>query len=172
MGTEDTISACSKKCIRDSNCQAFTFCAANGGEPSVGNCPKGASCWLFNSTSRCHAGNKSFTSGFRANTIVWTGFKNATLSQSDSFSLYPLWPSETVDAVDSHAVDAKTRNISAASVKQYADPSGRPVLVFMAAVRGGNNPDIGRSPDEIVSGLNAMLASKEGPCPGRSNHYG
>ena len=179
MGSEESVHDCVEACKGDQNCVAFTFCTAGGPEPSAGNCPQGSSCWKFNASSGladCHTGNTGFISGYRNQTTIWMSQKNATLG-SDSFSLYPLWPTETVNAIDTEAWDETSRRIAAASVRQWADFSGRPVLVFPAAVRGGRDfgghPGemadgvVGRSAEEIIDGLNTMLSNLEGPCPGR-----
>ena len=177
--SEASVDECEASCRSDNTCGAFSFCAAGGPvAPPVGNCPKGNSCFRFHSNSSCSNSSSGssahgFTSGFRqTEQPIWTAFENATQKQSDSFALYPLWPSETVDAIDTVTASPATRSIAAASVQQWADFGGRPVLVFPAAVRGGGSPANmavvrGRSAEEIVAGLNAMLAKLEGPCPGR-----
>ena len=70
---------------------------------------------------------EGFTTGYRnasahgANNTVWTAFKHATVAESDNFALYPLWPSETLNAIDQVAVSADLRAIAQRSLKTYAD---------------------------------------------------
>lgn len=88
---------------------------------------------------------------------VWTSFFNATVNDSDNFALYPLWPSEVLNAVDSRTTPNSTKEIALNSIKQYVKfESDRPVLVFSAAVRAGYDPDL------IVGGLIDMLDKLQG----------
>jgi len=94
---------------------------------------------------------------------VWAAYENATASQSDMFSVYPLWPTEQVDVL---TADNATRAVAAASSLTFSDlPRGRPVLLFPAAVRATSRsytPPKGFTPEQIVDGLNAYLKNFQG----------
>jgi len=173
MGKEATLAACERGCYEDATCDAFTFCNGTVSSTPAGRCagagakPAGQpSCWRYAGTAlTCSGGAAGFTSGVRsggnssnATVQVWTAFANATVRQSDNFALYPSWPSETVNAIDTRTTDSATRAVAARSSQVYSKlVSDRPVLVFSAAVRG-----LGLSAEGIVAGLNGWLAKAEG----------
>ena len=103
------------------------------------------------------------------NGSVWVSFANATVNHTDGFALYPLWPSESLDAIDDRTVDLATRRTAWATARRFAKlGQGRPVLVYSAAVRAGvpaSPADFPAAftPDEILAGLQAFVRSEQGP---------
>jgi hypothetical protein len=146
MGGEPTYLQCKEACYWDDDCAFVTFCDKGEKGGPAGFCPEAPTCWRYRRGANCSRVASYFVSGQKlswpgTHSIsyhVWTAYENATVDQSDAFSLYPLWPSEDVDTADSRAVSDDQAALACASVMQYADfASGRPVLVFSAAVRGG-----------------------------------
>jgi len=116
---------------------------------------------------------------------VWTAYGGAPVHNSDSFSLYPLWPSESLTSRRAPLDDA-TAALAQASARAYARfDGGRPVDVFASAVlaaqgfafdaatrEGGSvaglaapargAPEFAYSPLETLQGLLAQMGA---PCP-------
>lgn len=178
MGREPIYLQCEEACYWDDDCAFVTFCAKGEKGDPAGYCPQAPTCWRYRRNADCSRPASSFTSGQKlswpgAHSIgyhVWTAYENATVEQSDAFSLYPLWPSEDVDTADNQTVSDDQAALACASVMRYADfASGRPVLVFSAAVRGGRRSstpygdntddkddcDIGA--DTVLAGLHVSL---------------
>ena len=125
-----------------------------------------------------------------ANLSVWTAYGGAPVHNSDSFSLYPIWPAEAV--AGGAALDDATAARAQASARAYARfVGGRPVDVFASAVLAGQGfafdaatrpggsvlqtgagagagaawraaPAVAYSPLEALEGLQAQMDS---PCP-------
>lgn len=168
MGGEANASACALGCYLDGACNAFSFCPKGAPEPA-GFCPGAATCWRYHDSKHCAAAPHSgFVSGVRAQPLppsnttvpVWTAFKDAPVVASDAFSVYPVWPSEALHPALTAGVGPTAR----ASTRTYASPlaSGRPVLVFSAAVRAGAGPGWGWAPQDIVQGLLDWLNASQG----------
>ena len=90
---------------------------------------------------------------------VWTAFRNASVLSSDEFSLYPVWPSESM---------SNSRNLTLYSIAQrssalYSDFAyGRPVDLFAMAVLALNDapvPAIGPAytAEQILEGMTDFL---------------
>lgn len=124
---------------------------------------------------------------------VWTAFQNATVNASDSFALYPVWPTEFASVLSSSSTPQPGSQSSAAqasatvaqaSCRAYLDlASGRPVDVFSSAVLSGYGfsyvgadganvsvitrapqaPTFAYSPPEVLQGMTSMLAALFGP---------
>jgi len=116
---------------------------------------------------------------------VWTAYAGAPVHNSDSFSLYPLWPSESL-TTRQRPLDSATAALAQASARAYAKfDGGRPVDVFASAVLAGQGfafdaatraggsvsglalaarsaPEFAYSPLETLQGLLAQMAA---PCP-------
>eukprot|EP01060_Flectonema_neradi_P038580 TRINITY_DN814_c0_g1_i3.p1 TRINITY_DN814_c0_g1~~TRINITY_DN814_c0_g1_i3.p1 ORF type:complete len:764 (+),score=169.98 TRINITY_DN814_c0_g1_i3:52-2343(+) len=99
-------------------------------------------------------------SPFNNDSNVWTSYKDASVRDSDNFAMYPLWPSQALQST----ADPAVRNIARQSAKKYCDfASGRPVLVFSAAVRAGSDDEEGvYSKLDIVNGFESYY-KKNGP---------
>jgi hypothetical protein len=116
-----------------------------------------------------------------SNLSVWTAYGGAPIHNSDSFSLYPLWPAEALGgpAPPPRSVAERAQN----SVRAYAKlVGGRPVDTFASAVlagqglafpaparpggsvvtRGPPARAVAFSPLEVLQGLAAQMAL---PCP-------
>ena len=177
----NTLAECEALCTtQGASCALITFCP----NTTVPGCDLGASCWRYSADkmSTLHAG-RGFTSGQKtspappAETLtVWSAFAGATVAQSDSFALYPLWPPEFVGSAG--AVDAATAAVAQASARAYVQWSGgRSVDVFSSAVlaglgytfppeRGGSvvrggppAPAYAISPLEVLAGFEVQIKS-------------
>jgi len=119
-----------------------------------------------------------------ANLSVWTAYGGAPIHNSDSFSLYPLWPAEAVagggGGGGGAAGEAERAQNSARAYAKLA--GGRPVDTFASAVlagqgfsfpaparaggsvvaRGPPARPVAFSPLEVLQGLAAQMAL---PCP-------
>eukprot|EP01065_Artemidia_motanka_P032904 TRINITY_DN39886_c0_g1_i1.p1 TRINITY_DN39886_c0_g1~~TRINITY_DN39886_c0_g1_i1.p1 ORF type:complete len:762 (+),score=211.77 TRINITY_DN39886_c0_g1_i1:54-2339(+) len=94
---------------------------------------------------------------------VWSAYEKALVIQSDMFSLYPLWPSEYVSGLDT---DNATLAVAQGSSYVYSNfAHGRPVCIFMAAVRAGavQKGGLGWTAEQIVDGFNSFLNNSQGP---------
>ena len=91
-----------------------------------------------------------FTSGAKAPPgpqqplTVWAAYRGASVGQSDSFALYPLWPTEVVTSgggvtsAGGVGMDNVTASIAQASARAYINwGNGRSVDVFTSAVLAG-----------------------------------
>jgi len=111
------------------------------------------------------------------NLSVWTAYGGAPIHNSDSFSLYPLWPAEALGLLP----DAPTLERAQNSARAYAKlVGGRPVDTFTSAVlagqgytffgrqggsvvqRGPAARSVAFSPMEVLEGLAGHMAL---PCP-------
>ena len=173
-----TLADCESLCTAEgSSCALFTYCP----NTTVRGCDVGESCWRYAadkiSTLTPGAG---FTSGQKRSgpsevLDVWTAFAGATVAQSDSFALYPMWPSE-VTASTGYAMDAATAAVAQASTRAYISwESGRTVDIFSSAVlagigytfpssRGGSvvkdgpmAPAYALSPTEVLTGFDTQI---------------
>ena len=94
-------------------------------------------------------------------TCSWIAWGNATVSSSDAFSLYPIWPTEYVSPGSSADLLRTARHTVKTYVGQTDFVTGRPVLNFPAAVRAGFSNESGYTPEAVMSGLKAWLANTE-----------
>lgn len=161
-----TLAECEALCssLGGEACALFTFCP----NTTVPTCDDGESCWQFTVAQlpTLHAG-PGFTSGRRTGPpgppaeqlTVWSAYAGASAGQSDSFAIYPLWPSEALISTGA-PLDAATAAIAQASARAYIDwPGGRSVDVFASAVLAGLGFDFaGRAGGSVVSGGGAPAA--------------
>lgn len=173
MESVDTVEDCENGCYADGPaCAAFTFCATGEKGQPAGFCPSQNTCWRYHSAENCAGGNLGFTSGIRSssdlagsllhaattNSTVWTAYANATVDDSDNFSLYPLWPSEVIDPADNRSVPPNVAAIARATSRTYSKLSqDRPVLVLSAAVRAGSGSGFGWTAAEVLQGIQVRL---------------
>lgn len=94
-------------------------------------------------------------------TCSWVAWGNATVSSSDHFSLYPIWPTEYVSQGSSSELLRTARHSVKTYVGQTDFVTGRPVLNFPAAVRAGFSNGSGYPPEAVMSGLKAWLTNTE-----------
>ena len=174
-----TLEECEALCASLGDCALFTFCP----NTTVPTCDDGESCWQFTADKfqTLHAG-PGFTSGKRNGTApdaqtltVWSAFANATVGESDSFAIYPSWPTEFLASTGA-PMDAATAAIAQASSRAYVSwDGGRTVDVFSSAVfsglgynfahrpggsvatQGPPAPAVAFSPAEVVAGFNVQL---------------
>lgn len=153
----NTLEECMQTCASLTTCDIFSYCPNR----NVTGCDVGPSCWQFTTTntSTCTnftgfiSGEKIGPSPIPESFLIWTGYGNATRSESDTFALYPLWPSELLPSIGGYTVNSTTWpgknylcNIydngtaltGAVSCSQYIDwNNGRTVDVFTEAVLAG-----------------------------------
>jgi hypothetical protein len=185
-----TLAECEASCAARATCDLFTFCPSR----SVPGCDVGPSCWQYSAAenSTCHSG-PGFTSGLKVGgppgpaqeVDVLTAFAGAGIGQSDSFALYPIWPSEQLSSMPGAGGDAPTSVSSAVSSTVYIDwGSGRTVDVFatavlagwfaptntsvVAATQGNQSPPLlsspaSFSPADVLDGLETQVAQLFGP---------
>jgi hypothetical protein len=94
------------------------------------------------------------------NVSIFTAFLGANLSQSDEFSMYPIWPTGAVEVLSPlPSAPAAAASAQASSVAYSNFGIGRPVDLFSMAVRagwGGFN-----SPQRVLAGLNEWLSGHQ-----------
>lgn len=157
---------CAMYCGEDASCSIFSFCPNS----SVSGCDQPPECFRYtlDKESMCNHSWSGWTSGIRdagltKGEIVWTAYTNATIKQSDMFSMYPIWPTEYYSSSESKDV----LQIAQGSSKIYSNfPHGRPVELFPAAVRAGacsNQNTLCWTAEEIVNGLKAFIKNDFGP---------
>ena len=88
---------------------------------------------------------------------VWSAYEDALATESDDFAMYPVWPSEALQQLDD-----TTKVIARKSAKRYCNlKTGRPVLVFSAAVRAGSdNEEHAYSRTEIADALELFYKNR------------
>jgi len=174
-----TLQECMNSCASLDTCDIFSFCPSR----NVTGCDVGPSCWQFTTTNSSSCTNfTGFISGEKIGAPsptqeanIWTAYANATRSDSDSFALYPLWPSEFLPSIGgyrknsttwpgtnyvSNIYDNNTALSSAASNYLYIDWSnGRTVDVFSEAVYGGYGYIINNSVTSVLATSLTTLAS-------------
>jgi hypothetical protein len=95
-------------------------------------------------------------------TQIWITQGKVVVLFSGIFALYPLFPTELLDA---DYPDEATLDIARRSAKQYTgpDPSqlahSRPVEAFPAVVRAGHTSTSGWQPRDVLDGLDQMLSA-------------
>lgn len=171
-----TLAACEASCAAQAGCALVTLCP-----PPDAPLPAGAGCtgtsgspapylcfgygiqWLPNCTAAPAPRSQGFTSAFAqspgrpVNATVFTAFANATVGESDEFSLYPVWPTGALDVYSSAPSAPADAATAQASSLLYSDfPRGRAVDLFSMAVRAGAGG--GNSPQRVLAGLNAYLS--------------
>lgn len=137
----DTLEECEALCASLGDCALFTFCP----NTTVPTCDDGESCWQYTADKfpTLHAG-PGFTSGRKNGSspdaqslLVWSAFAGAGVGDSDSFAIYPSWPTEFLASTGA-PMDARTAAIAQASSRAYVDwQGGRTVDVFSSAVNSG-----------------------------------
>ena len=177
MGGEATLAACEDACGSVPQCAALCFCPNR----SVPTCDEGPSCWFYRDNATQHPG-PGFTVGVRQaapqpppaprpnNVTLWTAFAGAGVGETDTFGLYPTYPSEARGGF-THLTHPE-RNISQASSAQYTGSwtsDRRPLDVFVAAVLSLSGQPAGTapyafaySPGAILGGLEAWLGGALG----------
>ena len=155
-------------------CSWFTFCPGNA-VATCDACGAAPACWHYAApVSQCGPG-PGFTSGEAMGgrappqrLTAWASYRGADVARdSDSFALYPAWPSDWLNSqrggggggTDSFAV-------AQASARAYIDwAGGRTVDVFSSAVLagyGGPAPAAGNAsflPADVLDGFEAQVAS-------------
>ena len=182
-GHSESLSCCQAECEADAECAAFTFCPSK----SVPGCDSGQSCWKYKAGAT-HSTGQGFTSGTKASmamamatavgaeaSTVWSAYQNATVSESDAFAVYPLWPSEMLATSGTSNAARNVSNATVAlarqSVELYSNAGGigtRPVLIFPAAIRAGGEQSSssgggsagGRTTQEILAWFQNFLKSQ------------
>ena len=98
---------------------------------------------------------------YNNNSKIWTSFDGASEKESDDFSMYPMWPTQAIEIIEHPAV----RNMARQSAKKYCNlATGRPVLVFSAAVRAGSDDEEGLfSKLDIINAFESYYKTNGGP---------
>jgi len=163
LPASQTVAECEQHCSADVGCDIFSFCPNS----SVSGCDSPPECFKYTSDKKsgCNSSWPGWTSGVKqggtTTVTAWSAYKNANVQQSDEFAMYPIWPTEYVTR-NSSITDI---HIAQVSSKIYSDfANGRPVDLFPAAVRAGNDPGyFSWTPQDVINGLNTFIKNYFGP---------
>jgi hypothetical protein len=169
-----TLAGCEARCaaLGPSACAWFTWCA-NASVPTCDMCGSQPSCWQYAApVAPCTAG-PGFVSGEASPSAppqrlrAFAAFAGATVAQSDSFALYPIWPSDFALSAAAQPPPPALPALAAASVRAYVDwRSGRTVDIFSEAVLAGIAAGAGApafAPADVLDGLDTQVAALFGP---------
>lgn len=152
----DTAVGCQAACNADGECQCFTWCSH-----ATADCPKvpGPACFNYHNASAAGSVDANFTTGCRIPgngsdgvlLPVWAAYPGASVAQSDTFALYPDYPSEALGGV--LPLGDADRLLAQASYFAYqSGNAGRPLDMFMAGIRS-------------IAGGSAAVLSPKAPTP-------
>ena len=168
-----SLPACEALCAAQPGCGLVTLCPPpdaplppGQGCTGADHTPANFSCFGFERQAlpNCTAAPGFATAVARSaplvNVSLFTAFLGANVTQSDEFSLYPIWPTGAVEVLSSlPSAPASAASAQASSLAYSNFGSGRPVDLFSMAVRagwGGFN-----SPQRVLAGLNEWLAGHQ-----------